>query len=159
MSQTYRLDAVGPSYWAHMAHKMEHALGAAIERGATEPNDVPIAVLKSAQHFFVLALDAVEDEAPDNPEASVANYRIAAEVYRASAATDEVSYEDLEQSIRHYLEFLDYFSDRHPLTNEETDLARELQRFFARLSQAGERDSYAEFESSSFFGRRSSVRG
>lgn len=148
MSQTIAMDAVGPSRWAHMAAVMAEVLDSTIKRGTTQPAEIPIAVLGAAQLFFRLAADVLEGKAPENPQASVANYRIAANAIRASVSPPPMTPKDLEKRIRTYADFIAALQAERKVSQSELDVARELRGFFQELAAEGAAEQYEQFASS-----------
>lgn len=147
MSQTIAMDAVGPSRWAHMASVMSDVLQAAVERGATEASQTPVAVLSAAEQFFKLAADVLEGHTPENPQASVANYRIAANAIRASMSPPPSSRQGVEERIRLYEQFVSALHETRTLSQHELETARALRDFFKELASEGAAERYEKFAS------------
>ncbi len=152
MSQTISSDAVGPSRWGYMASVMSEVLGNLLQTKRNDPEQIPIGVLNAAQLFFKLVGEVLEGEQiPENPQASVANYKIAADTIRASESPAPTTTE-LERRIREYGEFLSTLRARRELSAQELEVARHLNGFFHELATEGAAEEYEQFASASMRG-------
>ena len=148
MSQTVSTDPAGPGRWQHMASVMSEVLDSVTQSGSIDLEGIPPAVLHAARRFFDLASAVLEGNGlPENPQASVANYKIAADAIRASEPAVKLSRPDLERRIRDYQLFLAQLSTRADLSREEVQLAGQLSNFFKELASEGAAEQYEHFAS------------
>ncbi len=148
MSQTVSSYSIGPSRWEHTASVMAEVLDSVIESGKVDPDQVPPAILDAAQGFFDLASAVLEGNGPpENPQASVANYKIAAHAIRASEPNTKLSRTDLERRIREFQLFLTQLSNLSDLSEKDGQLARQLSSFFKELASEGAAEQYERFAS------------
>ena len=144
MSLVPSIQSLGPGRWVYMARTMADGL-ARVQAGAGLRN-VPPGVLRAVEQFFEHVIQALEDRRPDQPEVSIAKYRIAADAVRATASRPEGSRKDLELEIRHCAEIFKALHDGADVPAE--DLER-LQRFFSSIAEAGESEEYQKFSEGS----------
>jgi len=105
-----------------------------------------VAVLVSAEKLFEMAL-AVNSGGRTNGDlqASVANYRIAADALRASAELPPETRADLERQMRTFATFLPRLGREGGLTREELGITSELKRFFKQIAEDGAAEDYQRY--------------
>jgi uncharacterized protein with GYD domain len=140
------LDTVDAKRWSYMAQVLASALEDATSSSVIVPGRIPIAVLASARRFFNLAL-AVRGGGPSaaDVQASVANYRIAADALRASAERPPASREQLEEQLHEFAELLPRLGEAGVLSEEEVRKIKELQRFFLQIAADGVAEDYQRY--------------
>lgn len=145
MPEILSFDGVGPSYWSYMANVMAECLSKILEtkRIEGELGGVPKGVYRAAQDFFRLVLEAAGDALPDDPPASINAYMIATESMRRSLRAVPQTSPELESYLKQYSSFIDErLQHKGNLTDEELLTATSLQKFFLRLAQDGDAETY-----------------
>ena len=142
MSQTISIGVVGPSHWSYMATVMSERLARAVHTKKLSPSDIPVGVYRDAVEFANLALQAAKGGLPDNPPASMNAYVIAADLVRSTSNQLAKTRADIDQCLGTYAEFLAKIVEPFDLNDAEVRTAEALRRFFLRLKQEGESQSY-----------------
>ena len=142
MSDTISGDVVGPSYWAYMATVMANCLEEISRSKEVRPEDVPQGVYRDAKKFFQLVMESVEKNLPENPPASLNAYVIAAYAVKDSSQDELRTLDDLGHRLKAYSQLLDRLGKAHKLDGQDVQTAKNLQRFFRELAEAGETQIY-----------------
>lgn len=141
MSISTSMDTVDASYWTYVAAVMVERLDKIISTRRVRLKDIPKSVLRDAEEFFRLVLEASGDSTPDNPPASINAYLIATDVAReASPAIPDGT--KIEGALEKYAKLLEKLKVPHVLDEKELSLAQDLRRFFVQLHQSGEDAEY-----------------
>jgi hypothetical protein len=140
MSQTGYMDMTGPGRWAHMATSLAEVL----ESLSATSEEVPASLRQAANYFFDLVLQVAEGHVPENPSASVANYRIAADAFMASGIQAN-NVQAVAREIRRYSGLLGKIGQDQALSEDETRSVSELIAFLRELAAAGGEEHYRDF--------------
>lgn len=141
MSDTPSIGAVGPSHWTYVAAAMDRSLDKIVAAGRAEPQWIPRNVYEAAQKFFETAIEATGTPTPLNPLASIANYRIATDVFY-EAFEHDLDRAEIENRLKSCASFLKRLSQLTPLTLDEIRTAQDLRKFFQQLARDGEIEAY-----------------
>ena len=144
MSSTVSFGSYGPSYWSYMANIMADRLLKVAEDGKVDPAKIPRAVYRDALKFFALALDAADDEIPDDPPASYDAYRSAMEAVSVIGSDPELSRRSVNTRLRKLAEFNESLVRSRALSKKESRTADELGDFFLELAREADEDVYEE---------------
>lgn len=140
MSHTPSVGVVGPSHWTYVASVMADGLREIVSSRAVRET-LPEGILGAAEEFFSLALESAAGRVTKNPPASMANFLIASEALSTpQTQLDRPSAK--ARQLRTYRSFIGRLRRRGRLTPSEIEQAGELQKFFARLREAGESEAY-----------------
>jgi len=138
-------DAQKLAKWIPFAEAMVEFLEEAEDSGSIQAEQLPTTLYHAGVYFFTLALSAVQEDAPVDPEASIANYCIAAGAIRATVALDEQDRAAITKRLGLYTDFVKKLQKGRKLTQSELGIARELLAFFRHLSSAGGVEQYEAF--------------
>lgn len=142
MSRTASIGVVGPSYWSYMAAVMADHLAKVLRAKRTDPDAIPRGVYADAQKFFTLVLDAIGDQIPSNPPASMNAYKIAADAIKESVPSGSITREQLASRFNKFASVLNRLREPGQLNKEEIGIAIALKEFFERLHFEGEEEAY-----------------
>lgn len=142
MSETLTVGVVGPSYWSYTAAVMTNHLGQVINQRATDPPHLLNGVYLNAKEFFRIVLEAMEEAIPDNPCASLANYKIATDTLLKCVRPRPSSVGQIDALLRQYAQFLGRLEMQRSLTEEEAMVASKVRDFFAQLTRDGDEEEY-----------------
>ncbi len=138
MSMTIAIGIVGPSYWSYMATVMAIHLQK-IVKGKASP--IPRGIHQEAERLFDIALDCAGGKLAKNPPASLHAYVMIWDIFRdigeLFTTTDEV-----EAEMMRCRAFIDGLHQIHELSPEEVAIGQKLIRFFFRLKEKGEAETY-----------------
>jgi hypothetical protein len=127
---------------------MATALGAYLDRalavGAVSGHDLDDTLLHAGAYFFAAALAGTANTPPEDPEASIANYCIAADTIRAIQPAP-ANRGEIEERLARYADFAGRLREPRELGDRDLETARELRDFFRQLSSAGKTQRYEEF--------------
>ncbi len=143
MSQTQSVGVVGPSDWLYMATVMQRYLENIANTKRVEELP-PRGIYEAAIEFFDLVLSAVDTTSvPNNPPASISNYLIATTALRGSQPISTNT--DVVITLRQFADFVRRLSTQLPTLSEaESQVARGVAAFFARIRSEGEAEAYEE---------------
>jgi hypothetical protein len=127
--------------WGYVASVMVAAMERAEQRGSFDASDLPEAVRYAVRDFFALVRDALNGKTPGDPQASVTNYRIAADAARASANVTIESRAQLERQLVDIAVAVDQLlSDG----GESSSVPfADVRKFFASVVAAGDEEAYS----------------
>lgn len=144
-SQTQSVGVVGPSDWLYMATVMQLYLENVADTKRVEELP-PRGIYEAAIEFFDLVLSAVDTTSvPDNPPASISNYLIATTALRGSQPIKSTNI-DVVTTLRQFADFVHRLAEQPhtTLSEAESQAARDVAAFFARIRSEGEAEAYEE---------------
>lgn len=144
MSETLSVGVVGPGYWGFTASAMADHLEHVVREKSTDPDGVLPGVYRNAKRFFSSVLEATEEAMPDNPCATLANYKIATDTVMECLQPAPTDRAQVNQHLVHYAEFLERLMALRALEPDELKIATEVRDFFAQLARDGEEEDYLE---------------
>lgn len=142
MSRTLSIGVVGPSYWSYTAAVMASHLVTVRERRRREPAELQGGVHQDAKDFFTIVLAAIGEDVPDNPCASLANYRLATDTLLDCLGAPPETTSEVDERLRQYAAFVDRLATAGELDETDLRIAEELQQFFTKIVRDGEKQDY-----------------
>lgn len=139
---TISIGVVGAAHWAYMAEVLATRLGDAVSKGKIDLKKIPRGILKEAQEFFGLVIQAIGDNLPDNPPASMNAYVIAADTVKCSPETNAESAIEIDIRLKAYHQFLTQLTDSGDLSGRQLQTAKDLRDFFIHLQLKGQSAMY-----------------
>ncbi|MCC7537473.1 MAG: hypothetical protein IT379_14715 [Deltaproteobacteria bacterium] len=106
-------------------------------------DEVPRRVLRNANDFFRLALEAAGGQTPHNPGASLANYRIATDAVVRLVRPRLATTTDIANRLRAYAKFVRDISESGK-SMPDRQMVEQVRNFFAQLARLGADETYTE---------------
>jgi hypothetical protein len=133
MSWIMSIGVLSPSYYQYMAVVMSERLEKIVLKKRLEIDDIPKGILSDVKGFFEVLLDGIGTGVHKNPQATLNLYVIAMYVMKPSKNLREV-----DSKLKQYGELVNKLNISHDLSEEESGILKDLQKFFENLFKLGE---------------------
>jgi hypothetical protein len=146
MANNFFPTATNAEYWSYTAGAMAEFLQDALDSGGRlRWADLPVNVYREALAFLSSALDVAAGDPSANSLGQMGNYKAATDAVLELHSSSPSSREDVDASLRRYLDLIEVLHAQDQITDEkQKDAVTELKGFFEQIASDGERMAYAE---------------